>query len=199
VDINGSLSDLKDIIMSVLQGSSLGPILFLCFINDIYLCTNLSMFLFADDTNALTRGPDLNNLIDFVNSELHKLSIWFKANKMAVNIKKTKYMIFRTKNRIINLNGKEIFMNFNEPNTEERPELKLNISRVYNEGDKDDRTIRVLGVLFDEYLSFNEHILHLQQKLAKALFLLNRSKNFLTKKALKLLYFAMFHSHLIFC
>jgi hypothetical protein len=199
VDINGSLSDLKDIVMSVLQGSSLGPILFLCFINDIYLCTNLSMFLFADDTNALTRGPDLNNLIDFVNSELHKLSIWFKANKMAVNIKKTKYMIFRTKNRIINLNGKEIFMNFNEPNTEERPELKLNISRVYNEGDKDDRTIRVLGVLFDEYLSFNEHILHLQQKLAKALFLLNRSKNFLTKKALKLLYFAMFHSHLIFC
>jgi hypothetical protein len=88
LDINWSLSDLKYIVGSVLQGSSLGPILFLCFINDIYLCTNLSMFLFADDTNALTRGPDLNNLIDLVNSELHKLSIWFKANKMAINIKK---------------------------------------------------------------------------------------------------------------
>jgi hypothetical protein len=141
------------------------------------------MFLFADDTNALTRGPDLNNLIDFVNCELHKLSIWFKANKMSVNIKKTKYMIFRTKNRPINLNGKDIFMNFNDPNNDEKPELKLSLSRVYNEGDKDNKTIRVLGVLFDEYLSFNDHVLHLQRKLAKALFLLNRSKNFFIKKS----------------
>jgi hypothetical protein len=88
VDINGSLSELREIIMSVLQGSSLGPILFLCFINDIYLCTNLSMFLFADDTNALTQGPNLCDLIDFINIELQKLATWFKANRSAVNIKK---------------------------------------------------------------------------------------------------------------
>jgi Reverse transcriptase (RNA-dependent DNA polymerase) len=70
VDINGTLSDFKDILMSVLQGSSLGPILFLCFINDIYSCTNLSMFLFADDTNALAQHNNLNELIGFVNIEL---------------------------------------------------------------------------------------------------------------------------------
>jgi hypothetical protein len=152
VDINGTLSELKEIIMSVLQGSSLGPILFLCFINDIHYCTNLSMFLFADDTNALTRGPILCNLIDFINDELQKLATWFKANKLAINVKKTKFMIFRTKNRMANLNGKEIYINFNDPLNVERPELKIKISRVHNDGDKDNKTIRVLGVLFDEYL-----------------------------------------------
>jgi hypothetical protein len=74
-------------------------------------------------------------------------------------------------------------MNFNDPNNDEKPELKLSLSRVYNEGDKDNKTIRVLGVLFDEYLSFNDHVLHLQRKLAKALFLLNRSRIFFIKKS----------------
>jgi hypothetical protein len=75
VDINNVLSDFNDIIMSVFQRSSLGPILFLCFINDIYRCTNLNMFLFADDTNALSKHDNLSNLIDFENSELKKLAV----------------------------------------------------------------------------------------------------------------------------
>jgi hypothetical protein len=85
VDINGSLSDFKRIIMSVFQGSSLGPILFLCFINDIYNCTKLDMFLFADDTNALSMHDNLHHLIDFINVELKKLASWFKANKLVLN------------------------------------------------------------------------------------------------------------------
>jgi hypothetical protein len=100
VDINGSISEFKRILMSVLQGSSLGPILFLVFINDIYYCTNLNMFLFADDTNALAKGDNLMNLIDHVNLELKKIALWFKANKLVVNSSKTKYMIFRAKNRL---------------------------------------------------------------------------------------------------
>jgi Reverse transcriptase (RNA-dependent DNA polymerase) len=199
VDINGTLSDFKHILMSVLQGSTLGPILFLCFINDIYNCTLLSMFLFADDTNALAKGNNLSNLIDFINVELQKVALWFKSNKLVINVSKTKYMIFRTRNRNVNLNGKDIFMNFNEPNTVERPELKIKLNRVHNEGDISNQTYKLLGVLFDEYLSFNQHIVHVQNKLSKALFLLNRSKNFLSSKALKLLYFATIHSHLSYC
>jgi hypothetical protein len=98
VDIDGIFSDFKDIVMSVFQGSSLGPMLFLCFINDIYRCTSLDMFLFADDTNALSKNDNLSDLIDFVNAELKKLAVWFKANKLVINVSKTKYMIFRTKN-----------------------------------------------------------------------------------------------------
>jgi Reverse transcriptase (RNA-dependent DNA polymerase) len=199
VDINSTLSEFKDTLMSVLQGSTLGPILFLCFINDIYNCTLLTMFLFADDTNALAKGNNLPNLVDFINIELQKVALWFRANKLVINVSKTKYMIFRTRNRNVNLNGKDIFMNFNKPNAVERPELKIKLIRVHNDGDISNQTYKLHGVLFDEYLSFNQHIVQVQNKISKSLFLLNRSKNFLTPKALKLLYFATVHSHLTYC
>jgi hypothetical protein len=140
VDINGYMSEFKRILMSVLQGSSLGSILFLVFINDIYYCTNLNMYLFADDTNALAKGDNLMNLLDHVNLELKKIALWFKANKLVVNSSKTKYMIFRAKNRNINLNGKEIYMD--EPNGTFRPELRINLTRVHNDADK---TIKLIN------------------------------------------------------
>jgi hypothetical protein len=120
------MSEFKRTLMSVLQGSSLGPILFLVFINDIYYCTNINMYLFADDTNALAKGDNLMDLMDHVNLEFKKIALWFKATKFVVNSSKTKYMIFRAKNRNINLNGKEIFMD-NEPNVIFRPELRINL------------------------------------------------------------------------
>jgi Reverse transcriptase (RNA-dependent DNA polymerase) len=199
VDINGTLSDLKDIIMSVMQGSSLGPILFLCFINDIFTCTDLSLFLFADDSNALAQNPNLSDLIDFVNLELQKLSTWFKANKLSVNVEKTKYMIFRSKNRKLDMQGKDIFLNFNDVGARELPHLKFKLTRVHNDAPKGNQTYKMLGVIFDEFLTFNQHLTYMQSKLAKSLFLLNRSKNFLPSKALKLLYFSLVHCHLTYC
>jgi Reverse transcriptase (RNA-dependent DNA polymerase) len=91
VDINGSLSAELNIDISVIQGSILGPILFLCFINDLYHCTNLFSLLFADDTAGLKSGANLQQLIDETNVELKKIAKWFRANKMAVNVGKTKY------------------------------------------------------------------------------------------------------------
>jgi Reverse transcriptase (RNA-dependent DNA polymerase) len=199
VDINGSFSDFKDILMSVLQGSSLGPILFLCFINDIFNCTQLSMFLFADDTNALAQHENLNELIKFCNTELQKLAMWFKANKLAINVSKTKFMIFRTKNRNYNPNDVDIFINFNEPNVNERPELKISLNRVANDCDPANQTYKILGVLFDEFLNFNQHASYVQRKISKSLFLLSRAKNFLSQKALSMLYYATVHSHLLYC
>ena len=93
-DIGGFKSTEKIIDISILQGSILGPILFLCFINDLHLSTNLLTLLFADDTVGLDSDHDLATLIDRVNIEIQKLANWFRANKMAVNVSKTKYIIF---------------------------------------------------------------------------------------------------------
>jgi hypothetical protein len=81
VDVNGSKSDPLAIDISVIQGSILGPILFLCYINDFYSATTLFSVLFADDTTGLGQGKNLRNLTAYVNEELQKISNWFEQTK----------------------------------------------------------------------------------------------------------------------
>ena len=96
-EINGSKSTAQSIDISVLQGSILGPILFLCFINDLHLATWLLTLLFADDTAVLDSDTDLPNLIKSVNTKIQKIANWFRTNKMSVNISKTKFILFRSR------------------------------------------------------------------------------------------------------
>jgi hypothetical protein len=77
VDINGNLSNEEIINISVLQGSILGPILFLCYINDLPNSSTLATLLFADDTAGFSSGKDLQLLMDNVNVELKKWAKWF--------------------------------------------------------------------------------------------------------------------------
>ena len=83
VDINGYLSEEKLINISVLQGSILGPTLFICYeyINDFFTATNLATFLFADDTSCLAENENSLNLIRIVNVELQKVANWFQISK----------------------------------------------------------------------------------------------------------------------
>ena len=71
------------------QGSMLGPLLFILYINDMVNCSNVIHFIiYADDTTLLFRCSDLDTLISVVNDELYKLSCWFKANMLSLNVKK---------------------------------------------------------------------------------------------------------------
>ena len=99
VEINGTLSNTAFINISVLQGSILGPILFLCFINDLPNISKLLMLLFADDTGCFASDNNLNNLISTLNLELQKITNWMLANKMAVNTSKCKFIIFHNKGK----------------------------------------------------------------------------------------------------
>jgi hypothetical protein len=64
--------------------------------------------MYADDTFTLDAGEDLNTLINTVNREINKIAVWFRANKLAVNIDKTKYIIFRMKGKKIDKNTPDI-------------------------------------------------------------------------------------------
>jgi len=197
VDVGGNLSAALDINISVIQGSILGPILFLCYINDFWRATSLFSVLFADDTTCLAKDKNLRTLTEFVNSELQKIANWFRSNKMAVNAGKTKFIIFRTHGKRIDPMDCQLFYNMNEIGHPVDPALISPIERIHNEGST--TCFKLLGVLFDEYLSFDQHINQLCSKVAKSLFCINKIKNFVNQGTLIMLYFAMVHSHIVYC
>ena len=200
VDIMGNLSEETTINISVLQGTTLGPILFLCYINDIYNASSLATFLFADDTSCLAEHNNLNDLIVFVNCELQKLANWFRSNKMAVNISKTKYIIFRTKGKQIDNNIPPVTFNNNEIGVQNDPNNISILERVYIDNpEQEHKYYKLLGVYLDEYLSFDKHVSYICAKLARANFCIKRAANKLSIKALTSLYYALVHPHLLYC
>jgi hypothetical protein len=201
VDINGSLSSTLEILFGVLQGSNLGPLLFLCYINDIFNATDLATFLFADDTSCLAEHKNLDELVLYVNTELRKLANWFRSNRMAVNISKTNFMIFHSKGKIVELDGLNVTFDCNELNTQSYdPNLKFNLERIHDRHiDPKMQSFKLLGVYFDENLTFNKHASNVCAKLTRSIFCMKRASNYLSLKSLRSLYFALVHSHLLYC
>ena len=91
-------STLINIVIGVPQGSVVGPLLFLIYINDLPLATKLFVLMFADDTTLLASGSNLDELYNFVNTELHNLTTYFRLNKLALHPEKTKFMLFSNSN-----------------------------------------------------------------------------------------------------
>ena len=200
-DIGGCKSPEKLIDISVLQGSILGPILFLCFINDLHLATNLLTLLFADDTVGIDSDHDLATLIDRVNLEIQKLANWFRANRMAVNVGKTKYIVFRPKGAkiLVDLDNNGVKYNSNEIGSPHDPNRVFNLGRVHNDHvDKNERSYKFLGILLDEYLSYDAHCNLLCTKLSRSNYIINRVKNILPTKSLKTLYYSLIHPHILY-
>ena len=97
VAFHSSTSSKSFITCGVPQGSILGPLLFLIYINDIINTSPLLTFvLFADDTSIFYSHKCLNTLVNILNSELAKISTWFKCNKLSLNIDKTCFIHFNT-------------------------------------------------------------------------------------------------------
>ena len=131
VDIGGNLSSFIELAISVIQGSTLGPLLFLCYINDLWAASSLFSVLFADDTVSLAKGRNLRELTVYVNEELCKIANWFRANKMALNVSKTKFILFRTHNKPVNPLDCVITYNSSEIGLPTDPALVSPIERIF--------------------------------------------------------------------
>ena len=142
-------SNYADISCGVPQGSILGPLLFLIYINDMAsVSTHLFSVLFADDTNMFGTDNDLEALIVNVNTELEKIVKWLNANKLSLNIDKTHYMLFRNKGKVVKETCK-VYMNRQE------------ISEV--------ETTKFLGVIIDNRFNWKHHIDNICNKVSKIL------------------------------
>ena len=126
------------------QGSVLGPLLFIIFLNGIYFSNILSFFIYADDTNAIVSNSNLNDLIHSVNNELNKICTWFKANKLSLNIDKTSCMIFKI------LHSNRTYPDLNS----------------CTEGIKLSHT-KFLGIIINESLTWSNHTTHVVNIVSK--------------------------------
>ena len=101
VSYNKVNSKYRDITCGVPQGSILGPLLFLLYVNEMAYVSNLLFsILFADDTNVFISGKNIKNLTQIMNNELEKLAKWLQVNKLSLNVDKTHYMIFTLKKSV---------------------------------------------------------------------------------------------------
>ena len=179
VEYNGTSSSYNDVICGVPQGSVLAPLLFLIYINDICNASNiLELILFADDTNIFFSDDDISQLMNVVNSQMEKISEWFRANMLSLNEKKSNFMIFRPRQKRQTI---ELL-------------LKINGQKIDNV-----KETMFLGVILDEYMSWKSHISHIASKISKSIGIIYKSSFYLSKSALRTLYYALIYPYIQYC
>ena len=155
------------------QGSILGPILFLLFINDLPNATKLFIKLFADDTFLCLQNSDLSKLEIDVNVELRKVCEWLASNKLTLNVSKSKYMITSANRRIT-------------------PNLNIYINEELME---ECDSYKYLGVMIDKSLTWKEHIQYVCKKVTKSCGYLAKLRHFVSTDTLISIYYALVHSY----
>lgn len=163
--------------IGVPQGSVLGPILFILYINDIVNCVNqVKLHLFADDSLVSVSAKTSEEGIQIMNHELKSLSEWLRFNKLKVNTSKAKYIL---------ING--------------RGESPLNGVVLENDSIEKVCSFKYLGVLIDENLNFKEYSKFIEKKMAKKVNLLACLSSKLTYSSKIAIYKSTIAPHIDYC
>ena len=136
------------------------------------------MILFADDTNIFYSHKDPNFLNTVVNTELDKLSSWFQANRLSINVKKFNFVIFKS--------------------TQNRQNLDFSFFVDNNKIDPVEAVL-FLGVILDQTLNWKSHIHNVARKISKSLGIIYKASFCLNEASLRTLYFSLVYPYLCYC
>ena len=147
VSVNGNTSETLEVTFGVPQGSVLGPLLFLIYINDLpKVSKKLTFFLFADDTNIYYESSGILEIQKTVNKELKEVRKWLDANRLALNIEKTNFVLFHSPR------NKPVFQII----------LKFGKKKIGQEN-----CVEFLGLLLDSNFNWKPHITELSKKMSR--------------------------------
>ena len=176
VTIGAAKSNFKSMLSGVPQGSVLSPTLFLIYINDMCRATNILNFVhFADDSTVYLSGSDIDYVVNNLNAGLECVDHWLTANKLSLNIIKSKYMVIANK---------------------KTPET-LNI-RIRNNNLTKATELKFLGVHIDHKLTFKFHIDLLARKVSQSIGAIYRISSFLPYRCIRTLYYSLIQSRLTY-
>lgn len=179
VTISSFKSDYKGILCGVPQGSILGPLLFLIYINDLPNALESSFpIMYADDTNIFHSGDKLPEVENSLNRDLNSLSTWLSVNKLSLNLTKTHTMLF-TLNNHIKLH---------------KPKLKMNNIEL-----ESTNSTTFLGVIIDQTFTWSKHLTHLASKLSKSIGILKKASHAFNKSTLRMLYYSFLQPYFNYC
>lgn len=177
VEFKGTKSRSQPVTCGVPQGSVLGPLLFIIYMNDLpNALTHSSSILFADDTTIHHTHQDIDILFANMNIDLHYVTEWFKANKLSLNTLKTHFVLFHSKNMEIPAHIPKVIL----ANTE--------IQHV--------EQVVFLGLTLDSTVEWKAHIKNIEAKLSSSLYILRQVRNLLPSEILKTLYYSLIYSKL---
>ena len=188
----GQESEQERIIYGVPQGSVLGPLLFLLYINDITKChidntIKFKIILYADDTNIFVIGDNRKEAMEKANKMLDAICKYMSSNLLHINLDKCCYMHFAPASK-----AKQ-----SSPTTEDENDV-VNI-KINNHAIKEVTETRYLGVILDNKLTWLPHIAYLENKLKVAIGTIKRIRQHIPSKSIKSIYHSLFESHLLYC
>ena len=141
----------------------------------------LTFLLFADDTNVFVSGKNLNELIININRKLTNVNMWFRANKLSLNIEKTNFMLFCSKNK-----NKSYSI---------QPSINgLNINTLTHVA-----STKFLGIIIDDKLNWSLHINYVASKISKNIGVISKIGSFVDGKILIMLYYSLIYPYLTYC